>query len=139
MGANNKHPLFRADVNFTRTILKDLLSELEPGCEIQWSQITQATLEEFPHIDDKLKLKSLMHQMVHHKTARQAASAQLLRAIRDPTHKPLQAFFTWLQQSYGLTKQEQNICLRKAINDQKFDWRNNPAKIQTSASLPFGS
>ena len=126
-GATYKQPLFRAHVNLTRTLPKDLLSELEPGYEIQWSQLTQATLDEFPHIDDKLKLKSLMHQMTHHKTARQAASAQLLQAIRDPTHKPLQAFFTWLQQSNGLTKQEQHTCLRKAINDQKFDWRNNPA------------
>jgi len=32
-----------------------------------------------------------------------------------------------MHQSYGLTKQEQNTRLRKAINDQKFDWRNNPA------------
>jgi len=64
---------------------------------------------------------------MHHKTARQAASAQLLQVIRDPTHKPLQAFFTWLQQSCGLTKKEQNTCLIKAINNQKFDWQNNPA------------
>ena len=42
--------------------------------------------------------------MTHHKTVRQAAAAQLLQAIREPTHNPLQAFFTWLQQSYGLTK-----------------------------------
>ena len=68
-----------------------------------------------------------MHQMINHNTAHQAASAQLLQAIQDPTHNPLHAFFKWLNQSYSLTKQERNTRLRKAINEQKFDWRNNPA------------
>jgi len=105
---SNRQPPFQTNVNFSRSIPKYLLSQLDQGSEIQWSQITQATLAEFPHIDDKLKLKSRMHQMTQHKTARQTAAAQLLQAIREPTHNPLQAFFTWLQQSYGLTKQEKN-------------------------------
>jgi len=124
---SNRQPPFQTNVNFSRSIPKDLPSQLDAGCEIQWSHITQATLAEFIHIDGKLKLKSLMHQMTHHKIARQAAAAQRLQAIRESTHNLLQAFFTWLQQSYGLTKQETNTRLRQAVNDQKFDWRNNPA------------
>jgi len=86
-------PTFYADVNNTRTLPKDILSPHEPGYEIQWARLTQATLEEFPFIDDKLKLKSLMHHMTKHATARQAESDQLLQAIQDPTHNPLHAFF----------------------------------------------
>jgi len=123
------HPqyYFCTDVHNIRTLPKDLLFPLQPGNEIQWAQITLATLEEFPFINDKLKLKSLMHHMTNHNTAHQAASAQLLQEIQDPTYDPLHAFFKWLNQSYGLTKQEQTTRLRKAINEQKFDWRNNPA------------
>jgi len=89
-------PTFYADVNSTRTLPKNILSPLEPGYEIQWARLTQVTLEEFSFIDDKLKLKSLMHQMTKHNTARQAASVHLLQAIQDPTHNPLHAFFKWL-------------------------------------------
>ena len=89
------HPqyYFCTDVHNIRTLPKDLLFPLQPGNEIQWAQITLATLEEFPFINDKLKLKSLMHHMTNHNTAHQAASAQLLQAIQDPTHNPLHAFF----------------------------------------------
>jgi len=118
---------FSTDVQNIRTLPKDLLFSLQPGNEIQWAQITLATLEEFPFINDKLKLNSLMHQMTNHNIAYKAASAQILQAIQDPTHNPLHAFFNWLKQSYSLTKQEQNTRLRKAINEQKIDWCNKPA------------
>ena len=121
------HYYFCTDEHNIRTLPQDLLFPLQPGNEIQWAQITLATLEEFSFINDKLKLQCLMHQMTNHNTAHQAASAQLLQAIEDPTHNPLHAFFKWLNQSYSLTKQERNTCLRKAINEQNFDWRNNPA------------
>jgi len=101
------------------------LSCLEPGQEIQWARITQATLDEFPNIEDKLK--SLMHQLTKHPAAKQAASVQLLQANQDPEHNPLKAFFNWIEQSFGLTRQEQNTQLRKAIEKQKFDWTSNPA------------
>ena len=93
----------------------------------KWAKLTQSTLEEFPHIDNKLKLKALTHQLTKHPAAKQAAAAQLLQAIQDPHYDPLNGFFTWLCQSYGLSRQEQNIKLRKAIEQQKFDWSNNPA------------
>ena len=88
---SNAHPQhnFCADANNIHTLQKDLLFPLQPGNEIQWAKITLATLEEFPFINDKLKLTSLMHQMTNHNTAHQAASAQLLQAIQDPTHNPL--------------------------------------------------
>ena len=127
-------------LNNIRTLPQDLLFSLQPGNEIQWAQITLATLEEFPFINDKLKLTSLMHQMTNHNTAHQAASAQLLQAIQDPTHNPLNAFFKWLNHSYSLTKQQQNTRLRKAINEQKFDWRNNPAiDLQNAITQPHMS
>jgi len=120
-------PTFYTEVNNTRSISKDLVSILDPGDEIQWARLTQTTLEEYPHIDDKLKLKALTQQLAKHQAAKQAAAAQLLQTIQDPTHNPLQGFFTWLHQSYGLTPQEQNTQLRKAIEQQKFDWTSNPA------------
>jgi len=120
-------PTFYTEVNHSRYLPKDLLSGLEPGQEIQWARITQATLDEFPNIEAKLKLKSLMHQLTRHLAAKQAASAQLLQTIQDPEHNPLKAFFHWIEQSFGLTPQEQNTQLRIAIEKQKFDWTSNPA------------
>jgi len=104
-----------------------LLNPLELGDEIQWARLTQATLEEFPYIDSKLKLQALTQHLARHPAAKQAASAQLLQAIQDPCHDPLNGFFTWLFQSYSLSRQEQNTNLRKAIEKQKFDWSSNPA------------
>jgi len=49
---SNRQPPVQIYVNFSHSIPKDLLSQLDQGSEIQWSQITQATLAEFPHIDD---------------------------------------------------------------------------------------
>ena len=128
-------PVFYPEVNNTRSIPKDLLSILDSGDEIQWARLTQATLEEFPNIDEKLKLKALTRQLTQHPAAKQAAMAQLLQSIQDPTHNPLQGFFTWIFQSYRLTPQEQNAKLRQAIEQQKFDWTTNPAiDLQTAIS-----
>jgi len=123
----NPQPIFYPEVNHTRFIPKDLLNALDVGHEVQWAKLTQSTLEEFPHIDNKLKLKALTHQLTKHPAAKQAEAAQLLQAIQDPHHDPLNGFFTRLFQSFGLSRQEQNIKLRKAIEQQKFDWSNNPA------------
>jgi len=87
------HCYFCTGEHNIRTLPQDLLFPLQPGNEIQWAQITLATLEEFSFINDKLKLQSLIHQMTNHNTAHQAASAHLLQAIQDPTHNPLHAFF----------------------------------------------
>ena len=123
----NPAPIFYPEVNQTRFIPKMLLNPLELGDEIQWARLTQATLEEFPYIDSKLKLKALTQHLTKHPAAKQAAAAQLLQAIQDPLHDPLNGFFTWLFQSYSLSRQEQNTNLRKAIEKQKFDWSNNLA------------
>jgi len=104
-----------------------LLNPLELGDEIQWAHLTQSTLAEFPYIDSKLKLKALTQYLAQHPAAKQAAAANLLQAIQDPLHDPLQGFFTWLFQSYSLSRQELNTNLRKAIEQQKFDWSINPA------------
>ena len=128
-------PVFYPEVNNTRSIPKDLLSILDPGDEIPWARLTQSTLEEFPNIDEKLKLKALTRQLTQHPAAKQAAMAQLLQSIQDPAHNPLQGFFTWIFQSYRLTPQEQNAKLRQAIELQKFDWTANPAiDLQTAIS-----
>ena len=112
-----------------------MLSILDPGDEIPWARLTQATLEEFPNIDEKLKLKALTRQLTQHPAAKQAAMAQLLQSIQDPAHNPLQRFFNWIFQSYCLTPQEQHSKLRKAIEQQKFDWTTNPAiDLQTAIS-----
>jgi len=130
---HNPPSIFHPEVNQTRFIPKMLLNPLELGDEIQWARLTQATLEEFPHIDSKLKLQALIQHLARHPAAKQAASAQLLQAIQDPCHDPLNGFFTWLFQSYSLSRQEQNTNLRKAIEQQKFDWSNNPAiDLQTA-------
>ena len=123
----NPQPIFYPEVNHTCFIPKNLLNTLDAGHEVQWAKLTQSTLEEFPHIDNKLKLKALTHQLTKHPAPKQAAAAQLLQAIQDPHYDPLNGFFTWLFQSYGLSRQEQNTKLRKAIEQQKFDWSNNPA------------
>jgi len=123
----NPAPIFYPEVNQTRFIPKMLLNPLELGDEIQWAHLTQSTLEEFPYIDSKLKLKALTQHLMKHPAAKQAAAAQLLQAIQDPLHDPLNVFFTWLFQSYSLSRQEQTTKLRKAIEKQKFDWSTNPA------------
>ena len=124
---HNPPSIFYPEVNQTRFIPKMLLNPLDVGDEIQWARLTQATLEKFPYIDSKLKLQALTQHLARHPAAKQAASAQLLQAIQDPCHDPLNGFFTWLFQSYSLSRQEQNTNLRKAIEKQKFDWSNNPA------------
>ena len=123
----NPQPIFYSEVNQTRFIPKMLLNPLEIGDEIQWARLTQATLDEFPYIDSKPKLKALTQHLTKHPAAKQAAAAQLLQAIQDSNYDPLNGFFTWLFQSYALSRQEQNTNLRKAIEKQKFDWSNNPA------------
>ena len=120
-------PIFHPKTSQLRFIPKRLLNPLELGDEIQWAHLTQSTLTEFPYIDSKLKLKALTQYLMQHPAAKQAATANLLQAIQDPLHDPLQGFFTWLFQSYSLSRQELNTNLRKAIEQQKFDWSINPA------------
>ena len=102
----NPAPIFYPEVNQTRFIPKMLLNPLELGDEIQWARLTQATLEEFPYIDSKLKLKALTQHLMKHPAAKQAAAAQLLQAIQDPLHDPLNGFFTWLFQTLQETLQD---------------------------------
>ena len=124
---SNPPSIFYPEVNQTSFIPKMLLNPLDLGDEIQWARLTQATLEQFPYIAPKLKLIALTRHLARHPAAKQAAAAQLLQTIQDPLYDPLNGFFTWLFQSYSLSRQEQNTSLRKAIEKQKFDWSNNPA------------
>jgi len=123
----NPPSIFYPEVNQTRFIPKMLLNPLDLGNEIQWARLTQATSEEFPYITPKLKLKALTQHLARHPAAKQAAAAQLLQTIQDPLHDPLNGFFTWLFHSYSLSRQELNTNLKKAIEQQKFDWYINPA------------
>jgi len=85
----NPPSIFYPEANQTRFIPKMLLNPLDLGDEIQWARLTQATLEEFPYIAPKLKLKVLTQYLARHPAAKQAAAAQLLQAIQDPLHDPL--------------------------------------------------
>jgi len=81
---NNSQQLsLRADVHFTHTFPKDLLSDLEQGHELHWSQITRHTLKEFSYIDETLQLTALLKYLQNHSASRQAASSQLLQATRS--------------------------------------------------------
>jgi len=123
----NPPAIFYPEVNQTRFIPKMLLNPLDLGDEIQWARLTQTMLEEFSYIALKLKLKALTQHLAWHPAAKQAAEAQLLQAIQDPLHDPLNGFFTWLFHSYSLSRLELNTNLRKAVEQQKFDWSINPA------------
>jgi len=120
-------PIFRSTIGPTTFIPNMLFHHLKPGEELQWAYATKSTLDKFPFIDTKLKLIAIKYYLLRHPAAKQAAAAQLLQAIQDPLHDPLNEFFTWLFHSYSLSKQELNTNLRKAIEQQKFDWSINPA------------
>ena len=82
----NPAPIFYPEVNQTRFIPKMLLNPLEVGDEIQWATLTQATLEEFPYIDSKLKLKALIQ---HHAAPDVALTIRTMLLKRKFRHLPL--------------------------------------------------
>jgi len=78
-------PIFYPEVNQTRFIPKMLLNPLELGDEIQWARLKQATLEEFPYIDSKLKLKALTQHLMKHPAA---------KLLQHSSYKPSKTPFT---------------------------------------------
>ena len=76
-----------------KTILKTLVTPLLEGHEIEWAEITEDTLKEFPHLSDKLKMQGLIQFMEEHPITREEALAQLHRKAKDPTYEALKNFF----------------------------------------------
>ena len=109
------------------TIPKTLITRLLEGHEIEWAEITEDTLKEFPHLSDRLKLQGLIQFMEEHPVAREKALAQLHRKAKDPTHEALTSFFDWLKNSYDLTDRQKYKKLEHAMSQQRFDWKHSPA------------
>jgi len=96
-------PEITMNTNQKKTIPKTLVTPLLEGHEIEWAEITEDTLKEFPHSSDRLKLQGLIQFMDEHPVAREAALAQLHRKAKDPTYEALTSFFDWLKNAYDLT------------------------------------
>jgi len=75
-----------------KTIPKTLVTPLLEGHKIEWAEITEDTLKEFPHLTDRLKMQGLIQFMEKHPIAREEALAQLHRKAKDPTHEALTSF-----------------------------------------------
>ena len=109
-----------------KTIPKTLVTPLL-GHKIEWAEITEDTLKEFPHLSDRLKMQGLTQFMEKHPIAIEEALAQLHRKAKDPTHEALTSFFNWLKNSYDLTDRQKYIKLEHAMSQQQFDWKHSPA------------
>jgi len=110
-----------------KTIPKTLVTPLLEGHEIEWAEITEDTLKEFPHLSDRLKLQGLIQFMEEHPIAREEALAQLHRKAKDPTYEALTNFFDWLKNSYDLTDRQKYKKLEHAMSQQQFDWKHSHA------------
>jgi len=109
------------------TIPKTLVTPLLEGHEIEWEEITEDTLKEFPHLSHRLKLQGLIQFMDEHPIAREEALAQLHRKAKDPPYEALASFFDWLKNAYDLTDRQKYKKLEYAISPQQFDWKQSPA------------
>ena len=78
-----------------KTIPKTLVTPLLEGHEIEWAEITEDTLKEFPHLSDRLKMQGLIQFMEEHPVGRKEALAQLYRKAKDQTYEALKNFFDW--------------------------------------------
>jgi len=108
------------------TIPKTLITRLLEGHEIEWAEITEDTLKEFPHLSDRLKLQGLIQFMDEHPIAREAL-AQLHRKAKDPTYEALTRFFDCHKNAYDLTDGQKYKKLEYAISQQQFDRKHSPA------------
>jgi len=106
---------------------KDLGYTLLEGHEIEWAEITEDTLKEFPHLSDRLKLQGLIQFMDKHPAAREETLAQLHRKAKDPTYEALMSFFDWLKNAYDLTDRQKYKKLEHAMSQQQYDWKHSPA------------
>ena len=88
------------------TIPKTLVTQLLEGHEIEWAEITEDIMKEFPHLSDRLKSQGLILFMEKHPIAREEALAQLHRKSKVPTCKALTSFFNWLKDAYDLTDRQ---------------------------------
>ena len=109
------------------TIPKTLVTPLLEGHEIEWAEITEDTLKEFPHLSDRLKLQGLIQFVDEHPIAIEEALAQLHRKAKDPTYEDITSFFDWLKNAYDLTDQQKYKKLEHAMSQQQFDWKHSPA------------
>jgi len=57
------------------TIPKTLVTPLLEGHEVEWAEITEDNMKEFPHLLDRLKLQGLIQFMEKHPIAREEALA----------------------------------------------------------------
>jgi len=115
------------NTNQKKTIPKTLVTPLLEGHEIEWAEITEATLKEFPHLSDRLKMQGLIQFMEEHPIAREEAVAQLHRQAKDPTYEALKNFFGRIKDSYDLTDRQKYKRLEHAIAQQQFNWKRSPA------------
>jgi len=51
------------NISHKKTIPKTLVTPLLEVHEIEWAEITEDTLKEFPHLSDRLKLQGLIQFM----------------------------------------------------------------------------
>jgi len=120
-------PYFQSEIimntNQKKTIPKTLVRPLLEGHEIEWAEITEDTLKEFPHLSDRLKLQGLIQFMDEHPIAREEALAQLHRKAKDPSYEALTCFFDWFKNAYDLKYKK----LEYAMSQQQFDWKHSPA------------
>jgi len=77
---------------------------LQPGNEIEWLNITQVFLKEFPNVHPKQKLQLIITLMKFHVEAKKMALIKLHRAIEKEDCDPLTQFFQWITMNYELSE-----------------------------------
>jgi len=120
-------PDITMNTNQKKTITKTLVTSLLKGHELEWAEMTEDTLKEFPHLSDRLKLQGLIQFMDEHPIAREEALARLYRKAKDPTYEALTSFFDWLKNAHDLTDRQKYKKLEHAMSQQQFDRKHSPA------------
>ena len=110
-----------------KTLPKTLVTPLLESHEIEWAEITENTLKEFPYSSDRLKMQGLIQFMEENPIPTEEALAQLHRKTKDPAYETLTNFFDWLKNSYNLTDRQKYKKLEHAMAQQRFDWKYSPA------------
>jgi len=75
---------------------------LQPGNEMEWLKIAKDFLNEFPKVNSKQKLQTIVSRMQCHVEAKHVALSKLQQAIDDDKRDPLEQFFQWISINYGL-------------------------------------
>jgi len=92
---------------------------LQPGNEIEWMNITQDFLKNFPNVHPKQKLQLILTLMKYHMEAKKMPLIKLHRAIEEEEDDPLTPFFQWITINYKLSDRQKTILLQKAIENEK--------------------